>query len=261
MQDCSKTYRPLRNRLNLAPHKLLQLVRALRIRRRLIVILPAIIKNQPGVADEIVRRRVQVRFVLLLHRAQVHGLFNNLVVIGDFIPIDRLRERPRGAVVLHVVEQVEELVVVGAVAGLAREFVHVRGPARGFDGGNAHGVDFVGAEFVPFFGRGVDDVGFGEGADLGGDGFFLFEQHSAYFEVADAGDHGALHDGAALVVFDVAHPAGFLQCDILCEALLFEVAYGVVVGVGEKMLDGGGGFDVVFQMGHQVRAVTFDLLV
>ena len=89
----------------------------------------------------------------------------------------------------------------------------------------------------------------------------MLEQHSSYFEVADTGDHGTLHDGATLVVFDVAHPAGFLERDVFGEALLFEVADGVIVGVSEEMLDGGGGFDVVFQMGHQMGAIAFDLLI
>ena len=92
----------------------------------------------------------------------------------------------------------------------------------------------------------MHDVGFAEGANLGHDGFFLLEEHAARFEVADAGYHGALHDGAAFVVFDVAHPAGFFEGDFFGEALFFEVADGVVVGVGEKVLDGRGGFDVVF---------------
>ena len=92
----------------------------------------------------------------------------------------------------------------------------------------------------------MDDVGFGEGADFGLDGFFLLEEHAAGFEVADLGDHGALHDGAAFVVFDVAHPDGLVEGDVFGEALLFEVADGVVVGVGEEVLDWGGGLHVVF---------------
>ena len=76
--------------------------------------------------------------------------------------------------------------------------------------------------------------------------FFLLEQHPARLEVADARHHAALHDGAAFVVLDVAHPAGFGQGDFLGEALLFEVAGGVVVGVGEKVHDVAGGLDVVF---------------
>ena len=43
-------------------------------------------------------------------------------------------------------------------------------------------------------------------ADLRHDGLFLLEQHAARFQVSNAGDHGALHDGAAFVILDVAHP-------------------------------------------------------
>ena len=149
--------------------------------------------------------------------------------------------------ILHIVEEVKELVVVWAVAGLASELVHVWRPAGGFDGRDSHGIDCTrGAAVCPGFGGRVDDVRFGESADFGHDGFFLLEEHAAGFEVADFGDHGALHDGAAFVVFDVAHPTGFVERDVFGEALFFEVADGVVVGVGEKVLDGRGGFDVVF---------------
>ena len=162
--------------------------------------------------------------------------------------------------VLHVVEQADELVVVGAVPGLTRQLIHVGGPAGGFDGRNGHGVDFAGAIF-PFPWRWVHDVGFGEGADLGHDGFFLLEKHAAGFEVTDLGHHGALHDGTALVVFDVAHPAGFVEGNFLGKALFFEVPDGIVIGIGEEVLDGGGCFDVVLQVGHEVSAIAFNLLV
>ena len=255
------SYRPLRNLLDLGKHKFLQLIRALGIRRRLVVILATIIENQLGVPDEILRRRVQVLLVLLLHGAQVHRLLDHLVVIRHLVAVDRLRERPRRPVVLHIVEQVQELVVIRAVSRLARQLVHIWRPAGLANGQDVHGVKFAGAGFLPFFGRGVHNVGFGEGSDFGVDGFFLLQEHAACFEVADAGHHGALHDGAAFVVFDVAHPAGFVEGDFFGEALLFEVADGVVVGVGEEVLDGRGGFDVVFEVRHHVCAVAFDLLV
>lgn len=254
------TYRPLRNRLNLLPHVLLQLIRTLRIRRRLIVVFPAVIVYQLRIPDEVLRRVILIALQLRLHGAEIHRLGDDVVVIRHLIPVDRVRERPRGAVVLQIVEQVHELVVIGAVARLAGEFVHVWGPTGGLDGGDGHGVDFAGAGF-PFFGGGVHDVAFGEGADFGLHGFFLLEEHSADFEIPDARDHGALHDGAAFVVFNIAHPSGFIERDFFREPLLFEVPDGVVVGVGKEMLDGGSGFDVVFKMGHEMRAVAFDLLV
>lgn len=254
------TYRPLWNPLDLLPHVLLQLIRTLRIRRRLIVIFPAIVIYQLRIPDEVLGRVILIALELRLHGAEIHRLGDDVVVIRHLVPIDRMRERPRRAVVLQVVEEVHELVVVGPVARLAGQLVHVGGPARGLDGGDGHGVDRAGA-ILPFFGRGVHDVAFGEGANLGLHGFFLLEQHAADFEIADARDHGALHDGAAFVVFDVAHPGGLVERDFFGEALLFEVADGVVVGVGEEMLDGGSGFDIVFEVGHEMRAVAFDLLV
>ena len=153
--------------------------------------------------------------------------------------------------VLHVVEEVQDLVVVGPMAGLTREFVHVRGPAGGFDGGDGHWVDFTGGSTgwsccCPGSGGRMHDVRFGKGADLGHDGFFLLEKHATGFEVADFGHHGALHDGAAFVVFDIAHPPRFVQRDVFGETLFFEVPDSVVIGICEKVLDWGSCFDVVF---------------
>lgn len=163
--------------------------------------------------------------------------------------------------VLHIIQQVQQLVVVGPVARLARQLVHVRRPAGGLDGGDAHWVDGPKVAGPPLLGRGVDYVGFAEGTDLSRDGFLLLEEHAAGFEVADARHHGALHDGAAFVILDVAHPAGLLESDFFGEALLFEVADGVVVGVCEEVLDWGRSFDVVFEVGHEMRPVAFYLLV
>ena len=88
------THRPLGNRLDLRPHILLQLIRTLRIRRRLIIILAAIIKHQLRIADEILRRGIQILFMLFLHGAQIHGLFDDLVVVGHLVAVDGLREGP-----------------------------------------------------------------------------------------------------------------------------------------------------------------------
>jgi len=93
-KQTNKTHRPLRNRLNLPPHKLLQLIRTLRIRRRLIIILAAIIKHELRIPDEILRQRVQILLVLLLHRAQIHRLFDHLVIVSDFVAVDGLRKGP-----------------------------------------------------------------------------------------------------------------------------------------------------------------------
>ena len=57
--------------------------------------------------------------MFLLHRAQIHRLFDNLIVICHFVPVDRLCEWPRGAVILHVIEQMQELIVIRSVARLS----------------------------------------------------------------------------------------------------------------------------------------------
>lgn len=120
------THRPLRDGLDLRPHEFFEFIGALGVRGCFAVVFAAIVEDQLGVTDEVFGRGVEVLFVLLLHRAQVHGFFDHFVVVGHFVTVDGLSERPRGPVVLHVVQQVQELVVVGSVARLPRQFVHVR---------------------------------------------------------------------------------------------------------------------------------------
>ena len=80
------------------------------------------------------------------------------------------------------------------------------------------------------------------------DGFLLPCQHAGRCQVADAWDHGALHDGSTLVILDEAHPFDSIQRDLLSEALLFEVADGVVVGVGQEVFHIRGRFDIVLRI-------------
>lgn len=162
--------------------------------------------------------------------------------------------------VLHVIEQVEELIVVRSVARLAGELIHVRRPARSLDRRDSHGIDLADA-VLPLLRWSVDDVALAECADLGKNGFFLLEEHTTGFEIPNLRDHGTLHDCAAFIILDVPHPARFLKCDLFGETLLFEIADGVVIGVGKEMLDWRCGFDIVFEMGHEMRAVAFNLLV
>ena len=51
---------------------------------------------------------------------------------------------------------------------------------------------------------------------------------------ADAWQHAALHDGAALVVLDVATPHTPVKCDILGEGLLLEETNGVVACIRQR---------------------------
>jgi hypothetical protein len=211
--------------------------------------------------DELLWRRIQVLLVLLLHRREIHGLFDDVVVVEYLVLVDWLLEGPRITVVLHVVEQMEEGVVVGAVARGACKFVHDGRPARVLDGGDGEGIDRFDVTLGPLCRSGVDLVRLADGADLRICAFLLLQKHAARLEVADFGDHAALHDRAAFVVFDVAHPARLFERDFLGEALFLEVANGVVVGVGQEVHDLRGRFDIVFEVGHEMGAVAFDLLV
>ena len=199
--------------------------------------------------------------MLLLHGSKVHGLLDDVVVIQDLVFVDGLLKGPGVAVVLHVVEEVEEGVVVGAVAGGAGEFVHDGGPAGVFDGKDGEGVDGFEFPLCPLGWWRMDLVALAYCHYFGVCAFFLLEQHSAGFEVADLWDHAALHNGAAFVVLDVAHPSRLFQCNFLGEALFLEVSNSVVVGVGEKVHDFGCGFDIVLQMRHEMGTIAFDLLV
>lgn len=93
-------------------------------------------------------------------------------------------------------------------------------------------------------------VAFAHGLDLRMHSSLLLEQQSSTFQISDLGQHRALHDGSAFVVLDVSHPPRFLQGNLLCKALFFEIADGVVVGICEEMHDIGCGFDVVLEMRH-----------
>ena len=77
------------------------------------------------------------------------------------------------------------------------------------------------------------------------------------------GYYTTLHDGPALVVLDIVHPLPPLERNLFSEALLPEVADGIVVGIGEEVHDFviGAGLDVVFDVVHEMRAIALDLLV
>ena len=186
--------------------------------------------------------------MLFLHGGQVHGFFDDIVVVEHFVLVDRLLKGPGVGVVLQIVEEVEEGVVVWAVTGRARELVHDGRPAAVLDGGNGQGVDGLHLALGPLRRRRVDLVALAYGADLRVGAFLLLEEHATALEVTYLRHHGTLHNGTALVVLDIAHPTRLFERDFLGEALLLEVADGVVVRVGEKVHDLRSGLDVVFEV-------------
>lgn len=104
-RDSGSIYRPLWNIPDPLPHVLLHASCSLRIRRAFIVVFPTIIKDEFRVAYEIFWCRVQIFLVLLLHGREIHGLLDDIVVVQYLIFIDRLLERPRVGIVLHIVEE------------------------------------------------------------------------------------------------------------------------------------------------------------
>lgn len=70
----------------------------------------------------------------------------------------------------------------------------------------------------------------------------------------------ALHHCASIVVFDVAFPARLGQVVILREALLAEVLDGVVISIGQKVVQLLG-LRVVLKLVHQAGPIALNLLL
>lgn len=96
--------RPLGDGLDLYPHVLFQLVGRLGIRRRLVVVLATVVEDELSVPGKVFRRLVLVGLQLLLHGAEVHGLLDDVVVVGHIVLVDGVEERPGRLVVLKVIK-------------------------------------------------------------------------------------------------------------------------------------------------------------
>lgn len=154
----------------------------------------------------------------------------------------------------------QKLIVIRPVTGLAREFVHVRRPARRsnrLDREGVNGRDTI----LPLLGGLVNNMGFAKSTDLSLDAFLLFQQHSPHFQISNARQHTTLHDGTALVILDITHPDGPIQGNFLSKTLFLKVPDGIVIRVCEEVHHVRGSFDVVLEMGHEMGAIAFDLLV
>src|SRR5690242_21586647 len=97
------TYRPLRDIAYLLPNELVQPPCGLGIARALVVVLSAVIKDKLGVADEVFGRGVEILFVLFIHGGQVHGLFDDVVVVEDVVLVCGVLEGPGVGGVMRVV--------------------------------------------------------------------------------------------------------------------------------------------------------------
>lgn len=252
--------RPFRHGFDLLPHESFEFIGRFGVGRAFVVVFAAVVKDELGIFDEILGSAILVCFELALHGAEIHGLLNHVVIVRHIISINRDKERPCGVVVLEVIEQVEKLVVVGPVAWLASKFVHIGGPSGGPDSGDVEGINLADA-ILPLLWWRVDVVRLGVGSNLGLDAFLLLKEHAAHFQISNARQHGALHDGSALVIFDVSHPHVLGESDFLGEALFLEITNGIIVGIRQEVHDIACGLDVVFQVGHEMRTVSFDLLI
>lgn len=252
--------RPFRHGFDLLPHESFEFVGRLGVGRALVVVFAAVVEDELGVFDKVLGGGILVCLELALHGAKIHGLLNHVVIVRHVISINRDKERPCRVVVLEVIEQVEELVVVRSVTWLASKLVHVGRPSRCPDGGDIEGVDLPDA-ILPLFWWRMDVVRLGVGSNLGLDAFLLLKEHAAHFQISNARQHGALHNRSALVIFDIAHPNVLGERDFLGKPLFLEIANRVVVGIRQEVHDVACGLYVVFQVGHEVRTVSLDLLV
>ena len=89
----------------------------------------------------------------------------------------------------------------------------------------------------------------------------LLHEHPSALKIANLRQHRALHQSTALVVFDVSHPLGLVECDLLCKSLLLKISNRVIVRVGEEVHDIARCLHIVFQVIHEMRTVAFDLLI
>ena len=78
--------------------------------------------------------------------------------------------------------------------------------------------------------------------------------------MSDVALNCALHHCASIVVFDVAFPARLRQVVILREALLAEVLDGVVISIGQKVVQLLG-LRVVLELVHQAGPIALNLLL
>lgn len=72
------------------------------------VVLVAVLENQPHVGDELPRTPVRIEVELLLHRAQVHGLGDDVEVVQD-AELDRVDGLVEPVGALELVALVQDL--------------------------------------------------------------------------------------------------------------------------------------------------------
>jgi hypothetical protein len=252
--------RPFRHGFDLLPHEPFELVGRLGVWCALVVVLATVVEYEPGVFDKVFGSGILICLELALHGAEIHGLLNHVVIVRNIISINRDKERPCRVMILEIIEQVKELVVVGSVTWLASKLVHIRRPSRCPDGGDIEGVD-LSDTILPLLWWRVDIVRFGVGSNLGLDAFLLLKEHAAHFQISNARQHGALHDGSALVIFDVSHPNVLGEGNFLGKSLFLKITNRIVVGIRQEVHDIACGLYVVFQVGHEMRTVSLDLLI
>lgn len=99
------------------------------------IVTSAVDTDESGISNKVFGGFVSVVLEFLFHGAEIHGLFDDFVVVKNFVFVDGLKEGPGMGAVLKGGEEMHELGVVGVVAGLTGESIHVQTPASLLDGG------------------------------------------------------------------------------------------------------------------------------
>src|SRR5579871_622489 len=119
------THRPFRHFLDLLPHELFESVGSLGIWSRFVIVFSTVFEDESCITNEILWIWIHVFFVLFFHGCKIHWLFDNVIIVLNFVLINWLLERPRICIVLHVIEKMKKLIVVWTVLRCTRELIHV----------------------------------------------------------------------------------------------------------------------------------------
>ena len=236
-------------------HKGLELVSILVIDGLFLVVDAGVVEDLDDVFLEVLLRPVGTLIDLARHLLQVHGLLDDLVVIGDLLGIHRLLEWPGVYVLIQLFQNVLALLLESLFLPFLGQVIALDSPASLFEPGDLiEGKLFALVEPEPL----VDpDVAHLE--DLGDNRISLLLQGLRDVNIVDVSDDLALHHGASVVVLDVPLPLGFGHVGVRAEPLLFEELCRVVVCIGTKVVESLL-LCVVLQAIHQAGTQTADLL-
>ena len=117
-------------------HKGLELVGILVIDGLFLVVDAGVVEDLDDVFLEVLLRPVGTLVDLARHLLQVHGLLDDLVVIGDLLGIHRLLERPGVHVLIQLFQNVLALLLESLFLPFLGQVIALHGPAGLFEPGD-----------------------------------------------------------------------------------------------------------------------------